>query len=654
MKTKRTIISGFVLTGVLCLMIALTATAQWDTLYLSSSDGLDTAITSRMQWLIDEESKLDWQEVAALPGEAPQLFSFPQERVKFAQETTYWGRCCLCNTHRSDTLQLIMSSKVNHHTFLWRLPAEAPPIQQHTGYAYPINDIAIPKYVNALPLRLPPQSCSPIVGQWYWRDYKFSDDSTKVTSIRLSSELWHANRHNKKVWGRKDYMMTIVTVSVLAFLAVFMGLQYAQFGDKAYGAYALYALSFCVYYLFHRNYWFEFPFAYLRPWREYLEPYLTMAIGLCYVYFYQHFLFITPQAYPRIWRALRSAKTYILAVCLLLPLLWLLLPLPLAGKIAITARDLFIVFGLYLVFLALRINNRLARIFIIGTFSLVFFTLIMVFTDSIRPLFAHFGWSLPKPELQYLSSTQSGILLESIIFALALSYRNRLVFQQKEQAERQLRVSEDRLQRAQLSPHFIYNALNAIKYLLQQGKLAEASSYLTKFANLLRHVLSYLEQPRITLSEELQLSQQYLALESLRFSGAFSYQIQLDPDIQPGEIAVPTLLLQPLLENAVIHGLMPKNDGNRKLNLQIQRAAHILTITIADNGVGRAAASQSSKLRERPSLGLALTRRRLQQWGAASSVAVVDQKDEAGSASGTSIILKLPIIEKDENNSGNH
>lgn len=654
MSTKLNSISRLLLTGLLSLLTAGTAKSQWDTIYLHSTDGLDTAITSRMQWLIDENPELDWQGVAALPAEAPQLFRFPQERVKFAQETTYWGRFCLCNTHPTDTLQLTISSKVGYRTLLWQLNSVHGAVQGHTGYAYSKSDLTLPEYADVLPLRLSPQSCSPIVGQWYWRDYKFSDDSTSLTSVRLRSELQKANHHNEEIWGRKDYMMTTVTVSVLAFLAIFMGLQYWQFHDRASGAYALYALSFCIYYLLHRNYWFEFPFAYLRPWREYLEPYLTMTIALSYLYFYQHFLFITPKSYPRIWRALRWSKIYILAVCISLPLFWLLLPIPLAGKIAVTARDLFLVGAVYLIFVALRINSRLARIFILGSLSLVFFTLIMVFTDSVRPLLTYFGWHVSKPELPYLSSTQSGILLESVIFALALSYRNRLVFEQKERAERQLQVSEDRLQRAQLSPHFIYNALNAIKYLLQRGKLAEATSYLSKFSNLLRHVLTYLEQPRIPLSKELELNQQYLAVESLRFSGAFNYQIQPDPDIQTDEIAVPTLLLQPLLENAVLHGLMPKKDGNRQLHLQIQRSSHILTVTIADNGIGRAAASHSNKFRDRPSLGLALTRRRLQQWGPESSVSVIDHKDEAGNASGTSVIIQLPIIEKNENYRSNH
>ncbi|HKK80316.1 MAG TPA: histidine kinase [Phaeodactylibacter sp.] len=654
MKREHTYQAGFLLSALLWLSTAFSANAQWDTIYLHSTDGMDTAITTQMQWLLDRKQAYDWERMAQLPSDAPQLYRFPQNQVRFAQEQQYWGRFCLCNTHPSDSMKVVIHSKVNYRTLLWQLRPGQPPLRQQTGYAYSKKDIALPEYSDVLPIRLPPHSCSRIIGGWYWRDYRFSVDSTKQTSIRLRSELQQANHHNERVWGRKDYMMTIVTVSILAFLSVFMGLQYWQFGDKAYGAYALYALSFCIYYLFHRNYWFEFPFAYLRPWREYLEPCLTMLIALSYVYFYQHFLFINPQNHPRIWKALRVAKVYILAVFVTLPVLWLLLPFPLAGKVAITARDFFFLIALYLVILVYSINSRLARIFLFGTLALVFFSLVMVFTDSIRPVIASLGWHLPKPELKYLSSTQSGILLESIIFALALSYRNRQVFEQKERAERQLQLSEDRLQRAQLSPHFIYNALNAIKYLLQQSKLAEASSYLSKFANLLRHVLAYLEQPRITLSEELKLSRQYLDVESLRFSGAFNYQIRLAPDIEPHKIAVPTLLLQPLLENAVIHGLMPKNDGNRQLHLQIRRSAHILTITIADNGIGRAAANQGSKLRERPSLGLALTRRRLQQWDTGSSLEVIDLKNKLGKASGTRLIIQLPLTTKDEYHSGNH
>lgn len=646
MSTRLPYRSSFLLMGVLSLLTAYSAKAQWDTIYLHSSDGLDTAITSRMQWLVDTNKNYDWKRVVQLPGDAPQLFQFPTDQVKFAQEQQYWGRFCLCNTHLEDTLSLIIHHKVGYRTLLWQLRTNSPPLQQHTGYAYSKRNIALPKYSDALPIRFHPQSCSRIVGLWYWRDYKFSDDSTSLISIRLRSELQQAKHHNERVWGRKDYTMTIITVSILGFLAIFMGLQYWQFKDKASGAYALYALSFCLYYLFHRNYWFEFPFAYLRPWREYLEPCLTMLIALSYLYFYQHFLFITPQTNPRIWRALRWAKIYILSFFVVLPFLWLLLPLPVAGKVAITARDLFIVGGLYLVFLASRINTQLARIFILGTFSLVFFVLVMVFTDSIRPLLMYFDWHLPKPELPYLSSTQSGILLESIIFALALSYRNRLVFEQKEQAARQLQISRDRLQRAKLSPHFLYNALNSIKYLLQQRQEAKATKYLLKFASLLQYVLTNLESPLVPLSKEVELSRQYLAVESLRFSGFFDYLIEVDPNLRQAQIQIPPLLLQPLLENAIIHGLMPKKEGKRQLHLRIRRSAHILVITIVDNGVGRAVAQQEKRLQDRPSLGLDLTRRRLLQWDAESSMAVIDLEDENGNASGTQINIQLPIIEK--------
>jgi hypothetical protein len=632
---------SFLLMGLLSLLTVYSAKAQWDTIYLHSTDGLDTAITSRIQWLVDSNKNYDWKRVVKLPEDAPQLFQFSKDQVKFAQEQQYWGRFCLCNTHRRDTLSLIIHYKVNYRTLLWQLRPDRPPLQQQTGYAYSKHNIALPKYSDALPIRLPPQRCSRILGKWYWRDYKFSDDSTSLTSIRLRSELQQTNHHNERIWGRKDYTMTIITVSILAFLAIFMGLQYWQFKDRASGAYALYALSFCLYYLLHRNYWFEFPFAYLRPWREYLEPCFTMLIALCYLYFYQHFLFITPRAYPRIWRALRWAKIYILAIFVALPFLWLLLPLPVAGKVAITARDLFIVGGLYLVFLAFKIKTRLARIFILGTFSLVFFVLVMVFTDSIRPLLMYFDWYLPKPELPYLSSTQSGILLESIIFALALSYRNRLVFEQKERAARQLQISRDRLQRAQLSPHFLYNALNSIKYLLQQRQEVKATKYLLKFASLLQYVLTNLERPLVPLSKEVELSRQYLAVESLRFSGSFDYLIEVDPSLPQAQIQIPPLLLQPLLENAIIHGLMPKKESKRQLHLRIRRSAHILVITIVDNGIGRAAAQQEKRLRDRPSLGLDLTRRRLRQWDSKSSIAVIDLKDENGNASGTQIDIQL-------------
>src|SRR5690606_37419409 len=141
-----------------------------------------------------------------------------------------------------------------------------------------------------------------------------------------------------------------------------------------------------------------------------------------------------------------------------------------------------------------------------------------------------------------------------------------------------------------------------------------------------------------------------LELEALRFQNGFSFEIDLDDSIDVDGIEIPTMILQPLIENAILHGLMPKRS-DRKLVISFRKVATMLEIKIEDNGIGRLAALelQKGKIKQNPSRGLAVTEQRLavlrEKHGWETSIEYHDLVDGQGSPAGTCVLLRLSISE---------
>lgn len=159
--------------------------------------------------------------------------------------------------------------------------------------------------------------------------------------------------------------------------------------------------------------------------------------------------------------------------------------------------------------------------------------------------------------------------------------------------------------KAQMNPHFIFNCLNAIRNLVQKGKDDQATEYLADFASFIRKVLSYSEVRQITLEEELEICELYIKMEQLRFEDGFDYKIIVDPGTATDFIMLPPMLLQPLLENAIWHGLLHKQK-DRCLTIHINQDDQRIICVIEDNGVGRTYSTQLNGSKNRDSIGLKL------------------------------------------------
>lgn len=202
--------------------------------------------------------------------------------------------------------------------------------------------------------------------------------------------------------------------------------------------------------------------------------------------------------------------------------------------------------------------------------------------------------------------------------------------------------------RAQMNPHFIFNSLNAIQELIITENYTSSYEYLSKFSRLLRMVLHNSEKNLIPLSHEIEMCRLYLELESLRFKHSFHYTIEIEERIDPDSILFPCLLLQPFIENAIWHGLLPK-EGEKKLAISFNEEKGCLICLITDNGVGRekAAAIKAGKMgmQHTPSKGIGLVQQRLEALKTAgASIALVEIEDHK-TPDGTTVRIILSTFQ---------
>jgi LytS/YehU family sensor histidine kinase len=199
-----------------------------------------------------------------------------------------------------------------------------------------------------------------------------------------------------------------------------------------------------------------------------------------------------------------------------------------------------------------------------------------------------------------------------------------------------------------MNPHFIFNSLNSINRFILQNNKVQASEYLTKFSRLIRMILNSSTNPTVTLAEDVEALQLYLELERLRFEEKFSFKVECDPDIDTDFLQVPPMLLQPFVENAIWHGLMNK-EGEGHLWININQEDSTLICTITDDGIGRKKAAElQDKSGKHKSMGMKITECRIAMMQKMNeenkSIEVRDLVDAEGSAAGTEVILKIPMM----------
>ncbi len=212
------------------------------------------------------------------------------------------------------------------------------------------------------------------------------------------------------------------------------------------------------------------------------------------------------------------------------------------------------------------------------------------------------------------------------------------------QTSRRLAETELSLLRSQMNPHFIFNSLNSIQKYIWENKEEDAAEYLANFAKLMRAILENSRKETVTLTEEISVLKLYIDLEHRRSNAGFNYSVNVAPHLIAENILIAPLIMQPFIENAIWHGLNPK-QGRGNLSIHIFQDDNNLVCEIEDDGVGRFYKKEYGGL-EKKSLGIDITRQRIENLVHGTSQKarlLITDKQQYGKPTGTKVVITLPL-----------
>ncbi len=236
---------------------------------------------------------------------------------------------------------------------------------------------------------------------------------------------------------------------------------------------------------------------------------------------------------------------------------------------------------------------------------------------------------LQQNRLWMMVSLLAAVLLAMILFFIYYGFRQRRIQQEKDQV-----ILQQQLLRTQMEPHFIFNTLTALQHYIRQGHTKEAISYLSRFSKLLRNSLEISREQLVSLAQEVETLEYYLTLQQMRFENAFTYALHVPEGMETDEIRIPPMLIQPFVENAILHGVDMKS-GKGFVHIAFSEERDMLKVEITDSG---SAGKQQHTTGGHRSLSGIISRERLALLG--KEARIETRKNEDG---GTSVTLMIPV-----------
>jgi hypothetical protein len=222
----------------------------------------------------------------------------------------------------------------------------------------------------------------------------------------------------------------------------------------------------------------------------------------------------------------------------------------------------------------------------------------------------------------------------------------------KAEMEQKILLAQMQVLRTQMDPHFLYNVMNSINsYILQNDRL-KASSFLVDFSRLMRKILDFSQKELISLEHEAEILRGYLGIEALRFDHRFDFTITLDPNLDEWDTQIPTMILQPFVENAILHGIANKKNGRGLIQVRFKAdgATHFRCI-VEDNGVGRpenGVKNSATELSKHESKAMKITNERLElfnlKYPSPATLEIIDLINDKQENIGTRVELRFPIL----------
>lgn len=245
------------------------------------------------------------------------------------------------------------------------------------------------------------------------------------------------------------------------------------------------------------------------------------------------------------------------------------------------------------------------------------------------------------------------LIFALIIYSMRQRFRNQKTLLKKNEEIKQAKYGEQlqtlemKALRAQMNPHFLFNSLNSINTLILSDENENASKYLNKFSRLVRQMLENSEENLVSLEDELAMLNSYIQVENLRFNNRISYAIEVDDAIDQTTTMLPSMILQPFVENAIWHGLL-KSKKEGKLLVNIKEDEQHLYCIIKDNGIGREKSKAMQELGgiQKKSMGIKITSDRLRlltQQKIHELIHIKDLVDDENNPVGTEVTIQFPI-----------
>lgn len=449
---------------------------------------------------------------------------------------------------------------------------------------------------------------------------------------------------------------------ILFFLLIFFFLQFFQNRERAYLMYAAYLLGLFLYFIwkFEKS---DMPlglfYTYFGSWYYAVEVPFAVFIYLSYIYFIHYFLDIKA-LYPRLNSFAEKVALGIFIYLLIDRVLFHFVSVQASALTYYYIRILLLITGAYYLFQIFKIKGLLSTYVLLGTSCLLISAMITLSLSTLMESHYTGPWDIPLIPLQL------GVIAELFFFSIGLGYKSKMLLHEKTISQRKhiekLQENEKLKEQInlhletkmlflqdQLKHHFVLNCLNSIKNLIAKNQNEEAEEYLDHFSHLMKEILNASDIDEISLEHELENCRKYLFMEQLRFKQSFEFKISYDKNVA-GSVFLPPFILQPSVENAIVHGLKAK-PGKGRLSIRVVRKDKQLLCIIEDDGIGRLQAAEMQKgnilRRKRTGKGLELTRQRIEQYNethlAQLQMRIIDPVDETGQALGTRVEFVFPL-----------
>ena len=507
------------------------------------------------------------------------------------------------------------------------------------GNLIPASRLTVEGMRQAIAISLPARAMSTyFISIKNSTEYHVSEFKPYLMSKALVYELQGRTQNNNK----KNDIVFFIGIGMFLIMFIYIFIKWLYQKDVAYLYYAItivFAAAFFV-----SNYQEEennLVYFTESPLINYLLSDFFLFISLvAYWQFVRHFLYIDT-AIPKL-SAFIQRVSYAIAAFAVISLFYAFAYKNLMGIgfIDSVAGVAIIIGGIYVFFSIRKIRSRLRNFIYGGMLCLIFFSSLASLYEALKGT----SWEIFKNLSGSMPLVMIGKIGEMLFFTFGLAYRNKLEMQEQTDLRLQMANAEMKALRAQMNPHFIFNCMHIIDAYIFKQQPDNASRFLNKFSNLIRQVLENSSQPMISLQKELDSLTLFTELEQERYDNSFDVSLDVSQKLLNDNYKIPPLLIQPYVENAILHGLRHKKVERGMLKISLEATALDILITIADNGIGRTAAQKIKELNgvQHTSMALELTRQRLNMLPQKGTVEITDHFD--ANTAGTSVQIHLPKI----------